>query len=849
MSSEAAGAGTAIGRRSFLASPVEGVEQRVGPPASAHDWWRLLAVAVELGLLSAIVHRFQIGSYSLSGLFVLAVVGFVLNSLLPLRFRLACFVLVSLSGLLLVLGPENAAWLIGIGLVLIGLCHLPLPTRAVAVVVAAAGAGLIAMRAGFVRPPWPPVIWPVLGSLFMFRIGMFLHDRSQGERARSIWETLGYFFLLPNVCFTLFPVVDYKVYRRSWYADDQWQCAQKGVRWITRGLIHLILYRFIYYYGVLAPSEVATPGELVQYLITNFGLYLRVSGIFHLAVGMLRLYGFALPETHFMYFLSASVNDFWRRANIYWKDFMLKFFYLPLFFRWRRQGETRAFVLSTVIVVAVTWALHSYQWFWLRGAFPVRWQDGAFWASLGSCMIWNTLRENRQKGARGRRARTWTVQNAFGQGLRILVTFTFLSLIWSLWSCESWAGWLAMMSLSGDDRGVGDVITPTLVILPVALVVLATEGAATRIKSVPRSALLTSLGLVIMLGFSFPGVYTRLGDKPSEVVQSLRVVHLNRLDAESLQRGYYEDLLDVDRFNPELARVLDAKPANWVQLEQTIAMQPTDDWRLAELVPSIEIPYKGAILKTNSDGLRDREYARVPAPGVVRFALIGASYVMGSGVENDETFEALVERRLNAEQPFPDVTGYEVINFAVGGSSPLQRMAMVEHKALDYDPDVLLFVSHENELFRIGRSLTTGRTHGQELRFDELQAIVDKAGLAPDATAEAYERALEPLSAEILGWCYRRVVSLCRERGVTPVWVFLPTLEMRGVPAEIAWLPELARASGFEIIDLFGVYGKEDLFSLRIADWDYHPNARGHELIAARLYAELLARPELFVDR
>jgi hypothetical protein len=540
------------------------------------------------------------------------------------------------------------------------------------------------------------------------------------------------------------------------------------------------------------------------------------------------------------------VNDFWRRANIYWKDFMLKFFYLPLFFRWRKQGETRALVLSTLVVVGVTWALHSYQWFWLRGRFPIRWQDGAFWTALGVCMIWNTLRENRTKGARGRRARTWTVQNAFGQGWRILVTYCFLAVIWSLWACESWAGWVAMMTLQGDARGVSEFLRPSLVIAPIVLVVLSTEGAATRIASVPRSALVTSIGLVLLVGLSYPEVYTRLGPRLSDVVQSLRVVRLIRLDAACLQRGYFEDLLDVSDFYPELARVLVAEPAGWAQLLETIAMQATDDWRMTELVPGVEVPYKGALLSVNSHGMRDREYALEKPPGTYRIAVMGASYVMGSGVENDETFEALCEERLNAERPLEGIEAFELLNFSVGGYSPLQRMATFELVALDFSPDMAVYVAHENENFRIARQLASARVRGMPIPYPDLQALVDRAGMPADVSIEAYETGLDAVGDEILAWCYRSMVEACRANGVRPVWVLLPTLEMHGVPAELAWLSDMAREAGFEVIELFGVYGKQDLFSLRIADWDYHPNARGHALIAERLYAELTARPELF---
>ena len=100
-------------------------------------------------------------------------------------------------------------------------------------------------------------------------------------------------------------------------------------------------------------------------------------------VGVLHLYGFALPETHKLFFLSSSFTDFWRRINIYWKDFMMKLVYYPSFFRLRRWGGTVALVGSTIVVFAVTWLLHSYQWFWILGTFPLTIPDILFWGILG----------------------------------------------------------------------------------------------------------------------------------------------------------------------------------------------------------------------------------------------------------------------------------------------------------------------------------------------------------------------------------------------------------------------------------------------------------------------------------
>ena len=156
----------------------------------------------------------------------------------------------------------------------------------------AAGALLIAQRAKLLPVPWSEAIWPILGSMFMFRLIVYFYDLRHDKAPVTPAQSLSYFFMLPNACFPLFPVIDFKTYRRSHYSADAYLTYQKGVDWILRGIVHLILYRYIYYHVTLAPSEVTAPAQFLQYLVSNFLLYLRVSGLFHLVVGMLYLFGF-----------------------------------------------------------------------------------------------------------------------------------------------------------------------------------------------------------------------------------------------------------------------------------------------------------------------------------------------------------------------------------------------------------------------------------------------------------------------------------------------------------------------------------------------------------------------------
>jgi D-alanyl-lipoteichoic acid acyltransferase DltB (MBOAT superfamily) len=171
------------------------------------------------------------------------------------------------------------------------------------------------MRIEVIPGPWSRAIWPILGAMFMFRLIVYVYDLQHEKAPPSSSRSLAYFFPLPNVCFPMFPVIDYRAFRRAYYDVERHRIYQVGVDWMTRGVLHLILYRAVNYHFTIAPAEVIDPDTLVQHIVANFMLYLRISGTFHLITGMLHLFGFNLLETHKRYVLSSSFTDFWRRIN------------------------------------------------------------------------------------------------------------------------------------------------------------------------------------------------------------------------------------------------------------------------------------------------------------------------------------------------------------------------------------------------------------------------------------------------------------------------------------------------------------------------------------------------------
>ncbi len=151
---------------------------------------------------------------------------------------------------------------------------------------------------------------------------------------------------------------------------------------------------------LIAPGEVQGLEDLIGHVVSNYLLYLHVSGQFHMACGMLHLFGYQLPETHHRYLLATSFTDYWRRINIYWKDFMVRIVFNPVVFRLKRWPQPVALAAATAVVFLATWLLHAYQSFWLRGGWGFTRPDALFWGILGGLVAINVQLDARRHPAR-----------------------------------------------------------------------------------------------------------------------------------------------------------------------------------------------------------------------------------------------------------------------------------------------------------------------------------------------------------------------------------------------------------------------------------------------------------------
>jgi hypothetical protein len=597
-------------------------------------------------------------------------------------------------------------------------------------------------------------------------------------------------------------------------------------------------------------------------MISTYLLYLKISGLFHLIVGLLHMYGFGLAETHHLFLFSASFTDFWRRINIYWKDFMMKLVYYPSYFWLRRWGGNTALVGATVVVFLATWVLHSYQWFWLRGGFPLEPQDGLFWAILGALVVFASLREMKRPRKRTLgRSPAWSASLA----LRTGGTFTALCVLWSLWSADSMTGWLTMWMVAGN-VATGDVwllaglMLGGLLIAGRAWSVSETDDTTTR--PFHRQAALTAvlLGMVVV---GNPYFYGRLTPQLATTVASLPRSTLNARDQTLQHKGYYEKLDNVSRMSAQLWNIQAQRPAHWVGLDSTEAYRERNDFMRGELRPGASIVFADQPLTVSRWGMRDRDHPPAKPKGAYRIALLGPSLVMGSGVADGETFADFLEERLNQSASAGANVRYEVLNFGVAHFSLLQQLTMLKERALGFRPDAVFITVDPSAKTRVVEHLLDVVARRIDIPFPGLDALVRETGVSaladdgfpvPFASIrvllssagmrtrmpwrEAHRR-LGLAGDSLVRWTLDHIVEVTRQHGAVPVFLALDSVS--DPPARKVRALEDTATAGFLVFDLLDLWEGRDRPALRIAAADFHANAAGNRLIAERLF-ELMQR-------
>lgn len=814
---------------------------------------KFASVGLQLALVVWICRSFQLEHDAFTGPFLFLVsVGFVIHFILPSSLRLSFFVLLSSLAILTVLGWQDGCWLIALSATLISIARSPITFYLRVIGLFAVTLGLTFARAYAVNTPWSDAIWPLLWSMFLFRMIIYMFDIKHGKVPTGWTHALAYFLMLPNVVFPLFPPVDYQGLWRSYYQKDQFRGYQTGIHWMLVGIVHLLVYRYIDYYWIEATETIMNSRSLIQYVIASYLLIIRLSGQFHLIVGILHLFGFQLPRCMDHYFLATGFTDYWRRVNIYWKEFIQKVIYYPAFFRMRRFSNTTKLIVATCLGFLATWFFHSCQWFGLRGAWVLSSTDVFFWCSLAVLVLVGSLLENRFGRKRSLARKQASISEICVLGLKSTGVFVVMAILWSIWISSSFSSWWNLVSRS--QLSWIDVSVTLLVIAGTlcTIILIRDRWSATlfaRPERFSSDVLYTYAPLMALSILGSPFAVELLTPQAKSMLAELQVSRLNQKHESIQLQGYYEQLNDINDFNFRLYEIYSQKSQRALikggvdPIAVNNIIEPgdlkLDKYGESNYLPNLDVVIWNHPFRTNQWGMRDRDYPLEPPPRSRRIALMGGSISLGRGVSAEDTYESLLEATLNKDHLGNGIERFELLNFSVGAHGVFQRLTMLEHTALPFKPSIVFFTCHVDDPNLDLKHL--GRMDRKRVPYPEIIDLLSSAGVTEGMAAEEVRARLFPIWEELSSVYYKKAVEVCHGMGIKIAMIVIPSKPGERALDRISQMLEIGREAGFDaVINLTGAYKGYTRKELHVSEDDGHPSATAHRLLYERLYQELL---------
>lgn len=209
------------------------------------------------------------------------------------------------------------------------------------------------------------VVLPLGISFYTFQSLSYIIDLYRGNcKVQKSWVDLSlYISFFPQL--VAGPIVRYNDVNRA--LSHRQLTSEKtayGLKRFIYGLSKKVLLSN--YFGLvtdtiygLSANYISTPTAWLAALLYALQIYFDFSGYSDMAIGLGSVFGFHFPENFNYPFVSASVQEFWRRWHISLSTWFKEYLYIPL--GGNRKGKVRTYI-NLMIVFFCTGFWHGANW-------------------------------------------------------------------------------------------------------------------------------------------------------------------------------------------------------------------------------------------------------------------------------------------------------------------------------------------------------------------------------------------------------------------------------------------------------------------------------------------------------
>lgn len=264
---------------------------------------------------------------------------------------------------------------------------------------------------------------------------------------------------------------------------------------------------------------------------------------------------------------------------------------------------------------------------------------------------------------------------------------------------------------------------------------------------------------------------------------------------------------------------------------------------------------------TNSQGFRGlKEYSFRKNKDVFRIVVLGDSVTLGHGVEDHDTFSALLEKRLSTER------SSEVLNMGVSGFGTGEELIQLEKVGLKYNPDLVILAYFPNDpynnivskLYKVvngkllkdqnsfvpaifirdhlnsipGYSFLSQRSHlinflRNSLSYYFITKLAEESNLDPSTSPKKLTEKEATLTVALIEQMYKEL----NKNNIPLIVLNIPVLQLGEVYSNFP--DELINSQVNSVVvdvnkQIFDGYAPNDLYYIV----DCHPKPLGHQLIA-----------------